>query len=74
MDEENLSDWESSLVWGIQHFLDALRDARMLAPCDACGFPVARAIMYGDEWRCSEHLPEATDQTDYPEIEDEEDG
>lgn len=74
MDADDLKGWNSSLVWGIQHFLDALRDARMLAPCDECGFPVARAIMYDGEWRCSEHLPEATDQTDYPEIEDEEDG
>lgn len=64
----------NDLAWAIQDFLEGLREARVLAPCDVCGFPVARAITYDGAWLCGQHMPEPEEQQEPLEIKDEEDG
>lgn len=48
----------AAIVLIMQDLLDALRDSRLVAPCEECGYPVPTPITYDGTWLCSQHAPE----------------
>lgn len=67
---------DHSIVWIIDDFLTMLRDSRLVAPCEECGYPVPTPITFGGEHLCSYHAPQPElDDAAHPiEMEEQEDG
>jgi len=67
---------DDSIVWIIDELLMALREQRLVVPCEECGYPVPTPLTYDGEHLCSYHAPEPTvDDVDTSlEMEEQEDG